>query len=106
MLMQQKFGPQAARVEEPIAKTFTGNRGLAIEEGLIFEIGRPENTGVDLNEPSPFKHRLGPFERQEPAGLPGLSEPGPSSLCAPSRMNYAIDAGLSPGPCTMTHNPG
>ena len=27
----------------PEAKTFTGNRGLEIEEGLIFEIGRPED---------------------------------------------------------------
>src|SRR6185295_12554625 len=34
---------------EPIAaerKTFTGNRGLAIEEALLFEIGRNEVTGV------------------------------------------------------------
>ncbi len=107
MLMQQKFGPQAARVEEPIAKTFTGNRGLEIEEGLIFEIGRPENTGVDLNEPSPFKHRLGPFERQEPAGLPGLSEPETMRhYVRLSRLNYSIDAGIYPlGSCTMKHNP-
>ena len=107
MLMQQKFGPQAARVEEPVAKTFTGNRGLAIEEGLIFEIGRPENTGVDLDEPSPFKHRLGPLERQEPAGLPGLSEPETMRhYVRLSRLNYSIDAGIYPlGSCTMKHNP-
>ena len=32
-------------------QTFTGNRALRIEEALIFEIGRPEVTGVDLDEP-------------------------------------------------------
>ena len=56
MLMQQKFDPQAVGTEAPVAKTFTGNRGLETEEGLIFETGRPENTGVDLDEPLPFKH--------------------------------------------------
>jgi hypothetical protein len=38
--MQQKFDPQAVGTEASVAKTFTGNRGLEIEEGLIFEIGR------------------------------------------------------------------
>jgi glycine dehydrogenase subunit 2 len=51
MLMRQDFDLQTAGAEVPEAKTFTGNRGLEIEEGLIFEIGRPENTGVDLDEP-------------------------------------------------------
>jgi glycine dehydrogenase subunit 2 len=45
MLMQQGRAIEAAG---PEPKTFTGNRGLEIEEGLIFEIGRPEITGVDL----------------------------------------------------------
>ena len=31
--------------------TFTGNRGLAIEEPLIFEIGSPETSGVDFEDP-------------------------------------------------------
>ena len=30
--------------------TFTGNRGLQMEEPLIFEYGRPEVSGVDLAE--------------------------------------------------------
>jgi glycine dehydrogenase subunit 2 len=64
MLMRQDFDLQTAGAEVPEAKTFTGNRGLEIEEGLIFEIGRPENTGVDLDEPLPFKHRLGSLERK------------------------------------------
>jgi len=107
MLMQQKFDPQAVGTEAPVAKTFTGSRGLETEEGLIFETGRPENTGVDLDEPLPFKHRLGSLERQEPAGLPGLSEPETMPhYVRLSRLNYAIDAGIYPlGSCTMKHNP-
>jgi glycine dehydrogenase subunit 2 len=91
----------------PEVKTFTGNRGLEIEEGLIFEIGRSENTGVDLDEPAPFEDRLGSLERREPAGLPGLSEPETMRhYVRLSRMNYAIDAGIYPlGSCTMKHNP-
>ncbi len=106
MLMQHGKPMQAAETV-PEAKSFTGNRGLEIEEGLIFEIGRPENTGVDLDEPAPFEHRLGSLERQEPAGLPGLSEPETMRhYVRLSRMNYAIDAGIYPlGSCTMKHNP-
>ena len=55
--------------------TFTGNRALRIEEALIFEIGRTEVTGVDLDEPAAFTPRLGGLERKEPIGLPGLAEP-------------------------------
>ena len=47
---------------EPIAaerKTFTGNRGLAIEEALLFEIGRNEVTGVDVDMPATKGDRLG-----------------------------------------------
>jgi glycine dehydrogenase subunit 2 len=105
MLMRHGRPMEAAAAPE--AKTFTSNRGLEIEEGLIFEIGRPENTGVDLDEPLPFKHRLGSLERQEPAGLPGLSEPETMRhYVRLSRLNYAIDAGIYPlGSCTMKHNP-
>src|ERR1700704_3200992 len=107
MLMRHPSVIYAAEAVAPEAKTFTGNRGLEIEEGLIFETGRPENTGVDLDEPLPFKHRLGSLERQDPAGLPGLSEPETMRhYVRLSRLNYAIDAGIYPlGSCTMKHNP-
>ena len=49
--------------------TFSGNRGLAIEEGLIFEIGRTETTGVDIEEPPAFAARLGTLARREPSGV-------------------------------------
>jgi len=106
MLMQQKppVEDAAAVVNK---KTFTGNRGLEIEEGLIFEIGRPENSGVDLEEPAPFTSRLAGLERAEMPGLPGLSEPeAMRHYVRLSRQNYAIDVGIFPlGSCTMKHNP-
>ncbi|ACB94386.1 aminomethyl-transferring glycine dehydrogenase subunit GcvPB [Beijerinckia indica] len=87
--------------------TFTGNRGLAIEEGLIFELGRPEASGVDLPEPAPFQSRLGGLERKTPIGLPGLSEPETvRHYVRLSQKNYSIDTGIFPlGSCTMKHNP-
>ncbi len=72
--------------------TFTGNRALRIEEALIFEIGRPEVTGVDLDEPAQFTPRLGGLERKTPIGLPGLAEPeAVRHYVRLSRMNYGID---------------
>jgi glycine dehydrogenase subunit 2 len=87
--------------------TFTGNLGLALEEALIFEIGRCDVSGVDLDEPLPFVPRLGTLERTEPIGLPGLSEPETlRHYVRLSQKNYSIDAGLYPlGSCTMKHNP-
>ncbi|ACK50183.1 Glycine dehydrogenase (decarboxylating) [Methylocella silvestris BL2] len=102
------------RPEHPISATetgrprsFTSNRGLCLEEGLIFEIGRPNVTGVDIDEPAPFETRLGALEREEPIGLPGLSEPeAMRHYVRLSQKNYSIDAGIYPlGSCTMKHNP-
>ncbi len=86
--------------------TFTGNRALLQEEPLIFEIGRPEVTGIDIDEPAPFVTRLGGLERREPIGLPGLSEPeAMRHYVRLSQKNYGIDTGLFPlGSCTMKHN--
>ncbi len=88
-------------------KTFTGNRGLQMEEALLFESGRLDVTGVDLDEPAPFVSRLGALERHDEIGLPGLSEPETMRhYVRLSQKNYAIDSGLYPlGSCTMKHNP-
>jgi glycine dehydrogenase subunit 2 len=88
-------------------ETVTGNRGLQIEEELIFERDSPGHCGVDLPEPEPFRSRLDGLERQGPIGLPGLSEPQVvRHFTRLSQKNYAIDAGLYPlGSCTMKHNP-
>jgi glycine dehydrogenase subunit 2 len=87
--------------------SFTGNRALDLEEALIFETGRLDATGVDIEEPAPFASRLGGLERAGEIGLPGLTEPETvRHYVRLSRNNYSIDAGLYPlGSCTMKHNP-
>ena len=97
--------PPEPAVEEP--QTLSGNRGLVIEEPLLFEQGVPGRCGVDLPEPPAFRSRLGGLERRAPIGLPGLSEPQVvRHFTRLSQKNYAIDAGIYPlGSCTMKHNP-
>jgi glycine dehydrogenase subunit 2 len=87
--------------------TFSGNRGLQLEEPLIFEQDSPGHCGVDLPEPPPFRARLGGLQREGAIGLPGLSEPQiVRHFTRLSQKNYAIDSGLYPlGSCTMKHNP-
>jgi glycine dehydrogenase subunit 2 len=89
------------------APTISGNRGLQIEEPLLFEQDSPGHCGVDLPDPTPFRSRLGGLERKGLIGLPGLSEPQiVRHFTRLSQKNYAIDAGLYPlGSCTMKHNP-
>ena len=89
------------------APTFTGNRGLQIEEPLLFEQDAAGRCGVDLPAPPAHKSRLGGLERQGSIGLPGLSEPQVvRHFTRLSQKNYAIDSGIYPlGSCTMKHNP-
>jgi len=96
--------PPANAVDE---RTFTANRGLQIEEALIFEIGRPDVTGVDVPEAPKVASRLGKHARKAPLDLPGLSEPeAVRHYVRLSQKNYSIDAGIYPlGSCTMKHNP-
>ena len=107
MLNRQGRPTQAGEAEEGGVGTFSGNRGLAIEEALIFEIGRTDTTGVDLEEPAKFSAKLGRLARTAPLGLPGLSEPeAMRHYVRLSQKNYGIDTGLFPlGSCTMKHNP-
>jgi glycine dehydrogenase subunit 2 len=95
------------RGEGKTAPTISGNRGLQIEEPLLFEQDAPGRTGVDLPEPPPVKSRLGGITREGPIGLPGLAEPQiVRHYTRLSQKNYAIDTGLYPlGSCTMKHNP-
>ena len=88
--------------------TSTGNRGLMLEEPLLFEIGRKDVTGVDLPEVDPAAPtRLGGLAREEAIGLVGLTEPETvRHYTRLSRQNYGIDLGFFPlGSCTMKHNP-
>ena len=88
-------------------ETFTGHRGLQLEEPLIFEQDAPGRCGVDLPEADLPRDRLGGQQREAPIGLPGISEPQVvRHYLRLSQKNYAIDAGLYPlGSCTMKHNP-
>jgi glycine dehydrogenase subunit 2 len=87
--------------------TFTGNRGLMLEEPLLFELGDSQTTGVDLDPAPSVASRLGNLERSAPIGLAGLSEPETvRHYTRLSRQNYGIDLGVFPlGSCTMKHNP-
>ena len=87
--------------------TVSGSRGLQQREDLIFEIGTPDTTGVDLPAPKGRASRLGGVTRKKATGLPGLSEPeAMRHYVRLSQKNYAIDLGLFPlGSCTMKHNP-
>jgi len=87
--------------------TFTGNRGLQIEEALIFEQGQHGRTAVDLPEPPATALRIGKVKARGEIGLPGLSEPQViRHYTRLSQKNFAIDAGFYPlGSCTMKHNP-
>jgi glycine dehydrogenase subunit 2 len=90
-----------------VSETVTGNRGLQLEEPLLFELGRIDRTGVDISRAEVSGARLGGLERNRDIGLPGLSEPeAVRHYTRLSRQNYAIDLGLFPlGSCTMKHNP-
>ncbi|HYC25577.1 MAG TPA: aminomethyl-transferring glycine dehydrogenase subunit GcvPB, partial [Roseiarcus sp.] len=107
MLNTQGRPTQAGETAPAASATFTGNRGLDVEEALLFEIGRADATGVDIDEPAPFVSRLGALERRTPIGLPGLAEPeAVRHYVRLSRRNYSIEAGVYPlGSCTMKHNP-
>ncbi len=89
------------------SETFTGNRALIVEEGLIFEKDAYGDTGVDAPAPSMASDRLGGLARTDELALPGLSEPETMRhFVRLSQKNYAIDMGPFPlGSCTMKHNP-
>ena len=89
-------------------ETFTGHRGLLHEEPLICEYpGAFGKTGVDLPDVEIDEAPLAGFLREEPIGLPGLTEPeAVRHYTRLSQLNYGIDTGFFPlGSCTMKHNP-
>ena len=87
--------------------TVSGDRGLQIEEPLIFEQDSPGALGVDWPAVETPADRLGGLGRQVPIGLPSLAEPTVvRHYTRLSQQNYGIDTGLFPlGSCTMKHNP-
>jgi glycine dehydrogenase subunit 2 len=106
-MLNQTPSSAPANAADRAAPTFTSNRGLQMEEPILFEIGRHDVTGVDLPAAPEAKSRLGGHARTTPLDLPGLSEPETlRHYVRLSQKNYAIDAGIYPlGSCTMKHNP-
>ncbi len=104
-MIGRQTAPEAS--ESNTVQTVSGSRGLLQHEGLIFEVGSPDKTGVDLPAPTGRANRLGGVKRKTDSGLPGLSEPeAVRHYMRLSQRNYAIDLGFFPlGSCTMKHNP-
>jgi len=96
-----------AEIAGEAPRSLTGGRGLLQDEGLLFEVGDPERTGVDLAEPEFDASDLAGLTRDAPIGLAGLSEPeAVRHYVRLSQKNHAIDLALYPlGSCTMKHNP-
>jgi glycine dehydrogenase subunit 2 len=100
------MGSASPAAQAPV--TASGDRGLMLEEPLIFELGAAGQGGVDLDAPeAPPLPSLARFLRRSPPPLPGLTEPeAVRHYTRLSRQNYAIDLGPFPlGSCTMKHNP-
>lgn len=90
-----------------MTESISGNRGMVIEEALIFEQDTPGQCGVDLPDPPDVDDRLGGLERKASIGLPGLAEPTVvRHYTRLSQKNVGIDSVFYPlGSCTMKHNP-
>lgn len=86
--------------------TLFPNRGLSLEEPLLFERQCHGGCGVDLPELEDMPLRTG-IPAREKVGLPEVSEPQVlRHFVRLSQKNYSIDGGIYPlGSCTMKHNP-
>ncbi|MEN3930370.1 aminomethyl-transferring glycine dehydrogenase subunit GcvPB [Microvirga sp. W0021] len=86
--------------------TFTGNKALLQIEPLLFEVGRNDVTGVDIEDVAIDSNCLGNMGRQAQVELPALTEPeAMRHYVRLSQWNFGIDTGLFPlGSCTMKHN--
>jgi len=90
-----------------MTESISGNRGMVIEEPLIFEQNTPGQCGVDYPAVPDVIDRLGGLERKSAIGLPGLAEPTVvRHYTRLSQKNVGIDSSFYPlGSCTMKHNP-
>ncbi|TYM32223.1 aminomethyl-transferring glycine dehydrogenase subunit GcvPB, partial [Salmonella enterica subsp. enterica serovar Typhimurium] len=97
--------PEAA-ANDYVHPTLTGARGLLQDEPLSFELAAQhdafDRTGVDVPDCEVDLSSLGDLVRDEPLGLPGLSEPETvRHYVRLSQKNHAIDLALYPlGSCT------
>ena len=90
-----------------VQTTTSGAKGLLQKTELLFEYGRLDVTGVDIDAVEHQETKLGNLKRKAAINLPALTEPeAVRHYVRLSQRNYAIDLGLFPlGSCTMKHNP-
>ena len=99
--------PHAANAAA-VPETFTGNRGLQIEEPLLFEIGR---TGRHRRRSARAAGGAVAPRRPRARRRRSICPASPSrrrcaTMCASARRTMSIDTGIYPlGSCTMKHNP-
>lgn len=88
------------------AHNLPDNKGLMLDEGLLFEQSVAGRSGVDFPKTTCRTLRTGQPTRMT-VGLPEVSEPQVvRHFVRLSQMNYSIDGGFFPlGSCTMKHNP-
>src|SRR3989304_3446733 len=82
-------------VPDPVTGTFSGHRGLQLEEPLIFEQDASGRTGVDLPEPPAGRDRLNGLRRPGPTGRPAVAmSPAAGAhgeLCGVMTMRAALE---------------
>jgi len=87
---------------------YSGVTGIQHEEPLIFERAHSEPESISLpGIDGPAPKALKEFLRENPANIPGLSEPETvRHFVRLSQWNHGIETGFYPlGSCTMKYNP-
>lgn len=87
---------------------YSGTSGLMHEEPLLFEHAHEAATSISLpGVTGEISNQLSAFIREEPADIPGLSEPeAVRHFVRLSQWNHGIETGFYPlGSCTMKYNP-
>ncbi|MDQ6971311.1 MAG: aminomethyl-transferring glycine dehydrogenase subunit GcvPB [Mariprofundaceae bacterium] len=87
---------------------YSATTGLQHEEALLFEHVHEDATSIALpGVDGPVSGQLDAFIRQNPAMIPGLSEPeAVRHFVRLSQWNHSIETGFYPlGSCTMKYNP-
>ena len=87
---------------------YSGTSGIQHEEPLLFEHAHDAAESISLPGVSgDIPDGLSSFRRQQPANIPGLSEPETvRHFVRLSQWNHGIETGFYPlGSCTMKYNP-
>ena len=103
MLNRQGRPSSAGEAGTTAHPTFTGNKALAQVEPLLFEIGRYDTTGVDLDEPEDFTaapRRAGAQGGHRPAGPLRARDHAPLRAPQPEELRHRY----GPLPARLLHH--